>query len=618
MKTKGIGKFILLLVIAVFAMAVSAAFALGAGGESDIQSIAVVLSDSTLDNSDIKSRLTLNENTGRYEKYSYYDVSDTENIRITVSYKSGGSTVLSGADISRFCAEHAMTFSVTDDQREGVWGEGSHTVYYNLGGFTASAEYTVVSSEIKSVTVTPIQSINPVFEVDGRFEAALDESGSVYRRFVYDLDKYDYEITLKYSDGKTITCSNHNIYEKTGYQAVFSQPDGILSAGSYKGSCTIGGASGIFDFCIEENNVKSVNLYMSDGADVLSCPDDGYYDTDLSGNKYFKYVYDRTKILADVTYTDGSKATYALGALCAALHSKLELYDTQKYSPWSSGRVTLNAKIKGVSCSLLLTVAEHEHSWGEWTVKKSATCTESGEQIRACSVCNATESRTITALGHKYTAEIIAPTHTEQGYTHYECTVCGDSYNDNYTAVIPFEKPAVEAIAGKVSVKLQWNTVDGAKSYGIWKIVDGKCYPIVKDYVHTSYVVTGLTADTEYQFLVLAYDGTSYNKFSTSDYITVSTLKSAPARPAVTIAQTGKVSVKLQWNTVEGADSYSIWKIIDGKYHPVVKGYVHTSYVVTELEPDTEYRFLVRAYNKFGYSEYTTSDFVYATTLSAE
>ena len=44
---------------------------------------------------------------------------------------------------------------------------------------------------------------------------------------------------------------------------------------------------------------------------------------------------------------------------------------------------------------------EHEHSYGEWTIKTPATCTEAGVEVRACE-CNDEETREIPATGHTY------------------------------------------------------------------------------------------------------------------------------------------------------------------------------------------------------------------------
>ena len=40
------------------------------------------------------------------------------------------------------------------------------------------------------------------------------------------------------------------------------------------------------------------------------------------------------------------------------------------------------------------------HSFGEWTVEESATCTENGKEARICATCGEKEERVIAALGH--------------------------------------------------------------------------------------------------------------------------------------------------------------------------------------------------------------------------
>ncbi len=41
-----------------------------------------------------------------------------------------------------------------------------------------------------------------------------------------------------------------------------------------------------------------------------------------------------------------------------------------------------------------------QHSWGEWSVKTDATCTEAGVKEQTCSLCGETKEETIEALGH--------------------------------------------------------------------------------------------------------------------------------------------------------------------------------------------------------------------------
>ncbi len=82
------------------------------------------------------------------------------------------------------------------------------------------------------------------------------------------------------------------------------------------------------------------------------------------------------------------------------------------------------------------------HSFGEWTVTKAPTCTEKGEESRICA-CGETEKRTVAALGHNCTTVTVPPTCTADGYTTYECTVCGYSYRSD---IVPATGHRYEAV----------------------------------------------------------------------------------------------------------------------------------------------------------------------------
>ncbi len=75
-----------------------------------------------------------------------------------------------------------------------------------------------------------------------------------------------------------------------------------------------------------------------------------------------------------------------------------------------------------------------------------ASCTETGNSAYYyCEDCGkyftdaygenetTAEAVTIAPLGHSYEASVTAPTCTEQGYTTYTCTRCGDTYTDDFT-----------------------------------------------------------------------------------------------------------------------------------------------------------------------------------------
>ncbi len=95
---------------------------------------------------------------------------------------------------------------------------------------------------------------------------------------------------------------------------------------------------------------------------------------------------------------------------------------------------------EGKHCSVCGTVivAQTEipalgHSYN--AVVTEPTCTEQGYTTYTCTVCgDSYTDNAVDALGHGYESVVTAPTCTEQGYTTHTCTVCGDSYVDNYVA----------------------------------------------------------------------------------------------------------------------------------------------------------------------------------------
>ena len=71
------------------------------------------------------------------------------------------------------------------------------------------------------------------------------------------------------------------------------------------------------------------------------------------------------------------------------------------------------------------------HDMGDWYTVTEPGCEAEGQQRKDCSRCEHYETEVIPATGHSYSANMTAPTCTEQGYTTYTCH-CGDSYIDSY------------------------------------------------------------------------------------------------------------------------------------------------------------------------------------------
>lgn len=69
------------------------------------------------------------------------------------------------------------------------------------------------------------------------------------------------------------------------------------------------------------------------------------------------------------------------------------------------------------------------HDFGEWTVTKEPTCVSTGTRRRICSVCGETETQTIEVSGHSWGVwrTIREATCTTEGIQVQECTVCGET-----------------------------------------------------------------------------------------------------------------------------------------------------------------------------------------------
>ena len=72
------------------------------------------------------------------------------------------------------------------------------------------------------------------------------------------------------------------------------------------------------------------------------------------------------------------------------------------------------------------------HDWSEWAETIAPTCVSDGKEVRECSRCDASETRTVARLGHELTrVAAVAPTCTEAGTAeHWACSRCGALFSD--------------------------------------------------------------------------------------------------------------------------------------------------------------------------------------------
>ena len=115
-----------------------------------------------------------------------------------------------------------------------------------------------------------------------------------------------------------------------------------------------------------------------------------------------------------------------------------------------------------------IAIDKDAHSWVE-SKHKDATCTEDGYTEYKCSACGETKrDNIISATGeHHFTVvkEVVAPTYTSEGYTIYKCETCDETEKRD---VVPMLVP--ESNGGSSAVTL---TVTGAGAYET-SIADGR------------------------------------------------------------------------------------------------------------------------------------------------
>lgn len=600
-----------------------------------VASISVTPVQSVLDISDRRTVYRYNDSNGTYTSMSYYDVYDYDKIKLTVNYGSYSKSY-TGSEITALTASLGTPLIISDGQSSTVWGNGQHTVTYTLGGKSTQATFTVAATKIKSLSVTPLYTINAIYNVKGSNKVFADDNGKISQFFEYDLAGYDYNVKLNYTDGTSVSCTAAELKQKTGYEPIFSQGDKTLSVGANTGYCTIGGVTAEFTFNVIANPVKSVSLYMTDGADSLTTATDGYYAARNDGSTYFRFIYNETKIRAKVVYTNGSTADYPIGELCAKLHGQLEIADTQSVKPWSAGTVTVPAKINGLSSSLTFTITgttpPRDVSGLDCTGRTSNSLTVSwdtdssavgytaeiykGGQWTALTVTTSNGTATATSDllqgGSKYKFRVRA--YTKSGST--------TLYSD-YAYISPYTLPS--GISGLTasntsasSISLGWSRSSYADGYTA-EIYKGGQWTALTVSIGTNTVsgtASSLQSGAKYKFRVRAYKNADGEiLYSDYAYISVYTLinetvtfyKSEATKNAVTVSwykgssdtYTAEVYKGGQWTKLSVTQSGSLVKC-----------------TASGLQSGSAYKFRISGYSKNGEDTvYSTYSYISVQTL---
>lgn len=115
---------------------------------------------------------------------------------------------------------------------------------------------------------------------------------------------------------------------------------------------------------------------------------------------------------------------------CAAYGHKDVMVDNEPATEQKNGYITYQCEYCKRTYTEILYFTDH--NWSDWSVVFDATCTEFGLKERTCTLHGThTETEKIPA-GHTYTETVTQPACTKPGVKHYECTVCGYSYSEEF------------------------------------------------------------------------------------------------------------------------------------------------------------------------------------------
>lgn len=160
-------------------------------------------------------------------------------------------------------------------------------------------------------------------------------------------------------------------------------------------------------------------------------------------------------------------------------------------------------------------------------------------------------------------------------------------------------------------VELAWKDVKNEKGYRIY-MNDGSGWEAVDSVKANSkaYTVTDLEGDTKYAFYIESFNSAGAKKSRT---VSVTTPIAAPEAPKdLTADAKSATEVELSWEDTDKEEGYSIYQFVGSKWKLIGKVDAdETSHTVTHLDPDTEYRFYVEAFNSGGANQ---TDEVTATT----
>lgn len=265
---------------------------------------------------------------------------------------------------------------------------------------------------------------------------------------------------------------------------------------------------------------------------------------------------------------------------------------------------------------------------------KEPTCTEKGEDLYTCTICNETETREVAATGHDTElVNVKEPTCTDFGYTGDEvCKKCnqvvksGKKIEPNghkYLATM-FTKYEIQESMGlkyKYSYEAEhwickncdYERIDA--DYTTWKLVgwiladgtevekeDGCNYVYIRD-------ENGNFVPQKVENTTTTRPTTNTNVATKAPRETTTKVK-VPAKVKISSAKNLKgKKIAIKWKKVKKATKYQVKAVLGRK--ATTKTTTKTSYTIKKLKRKKTYKIYVRAYNKAGYGKWSKVKKVY-------
>lgn len=265
---------------------------------------------------------------------------------------------------------------------------------------------------------------------------------------------------------------------------------------------------------------------------------------------------------------------------------------------------------------------------------KEPTCTEKGEDLYTCTICNGTETREVAATGHDTElVNVKEPTCTDFGYSGDEvCKKCnqvvksGKKIEPNghkYLATM-FTKYEIQESMGlkyKYSYEAEhwickncdYERID--TDYTTWKLVgwiladgtevekeDGCNYVYIRD-------ENGNFVPQKVENTTTTRPTTNTNVATKAPRETTTKVK-VPAKVKISSAKNLKgKKIAIKWKKVKKATKYQVKAVLGNKV--ITKTTTKTSCTIKKLKRKKTYKIYVRAYNKAGYGKWSKVKKVY-------